>query len=74
MLRGKRYFKVNVPVAIMSLRKRPGPALGGVLDNEFYGGDIKKIAHWVYNVNSLVNSDPHYAALKQAIWICNDPV
>src|SRR5205085_749631 len=32
---------------------------------DFYGGDIKKIARWAYNVNSLIVSDPHYAALKQ---------
>ncbi|HET6993554.1 MAG TPA: c-type cytochrome [Chitinophagaceae bacterium] len=42
-----------------------GPHLKGVLNDEFYGGDIKKIAHWAYNVNSLVGSDKHYADLKQ---------
>src|SRR5215831_1479965 len=41
-----------------------GPQLGGVLQGDFYGGDIKKVLHWAYNVNSLVNSDPHYTALK----------
>jgi mono/diheme cytochrome c family protein len=41
-----------------------GPQLGGVLDGEFYAGDIKKVLHWAYNVPDLVKSDPHYQALK----------
>ncbi|HLG41052.1 MAG TPA: cytochrome c, partial [Chitinophagaceae bacterium] len=41
-----------------------GPQLAGVLNGEFYSGDIKKIANWIYNVNKLVATDPHYIALK----------
>jgi cytochrome c551/c552 len=41
-----------------------GPKLGGVFDNDFYGGDIKKILHWAYNTNNLTDSDPHYKELK----------
>ncbi len=38
--------------------------LGGILNNEYYGGDIKKVANWVRNVNKLIGTDPRYIALK----------
>jgi hypothetical protein len=46
-------------------KETTGPALGGVIDKEKYGGDMKKIYHWVYNVGSLLKSDPYYIELKQ---------
>lgn len=41
-----------------------GPMLRGILDKEPYNGDVKKLAHWLRNVNTLVSSDPHYKELK----------
>ncbi len=38
--------------------------LGGVRDNDYYSGDIKKIANWVRNVNKLIGTEPRYVALK----------
>ena len=62
---GKAIFQSKCASCHHVSKKTTGPPLGGVLDNEFYGGDIKKISHWVYNVNSLINSEPRYIALKQ---------
>jgi hypothetical protein len=42
-----------------------GPRLKGVLNNEYYGGNISKITRWINNVNSLVASEPHYIELKK---------
>lgn len=41
-----------------------GPALGGVLNNEYYKGDIKKMTRWMNNSLAMVNRDPHYIELK----------
>jgi len=41
-----------------------GPMLGGILDKEPYNGDVKKIYHWLRNVNTLLKSDPHYKDLQ----------
>src|SRR5258705_1879630 len=62
---GKSIFQSKCASCHNVFKPTTGPALGGVLESEFYGGDIKKIAHWAYNVNKLVGSDPHYSALKQ---------
>ena len=62
---GKQIFQSKCASCHNVFKPTTGPALGGVLNNEFYGGDVKKIATWVHNVNRLVNSDPHYIALKQ---------
>jgi cytochrome c551/c552 len=61
---GKAIFMSKCASCHNPLKDGTGPKLGGVRDNSFYGGDIKKIAHWVYNVNKLVASDPHYVGLK----------
>lgn len=41
-----------------------GPALGGVIDKEYYGGDMKKVYQWVYNTENMVKSDPYFSDLK----------
>jgi cytochrome c551/c552 len=62
---GKALFQSKCANCHHPTARLTGPPLKGVLNNDFYGGDIKKVAHWAYNVNSLIVSDPHYAALKQ---------
>jgi cytochrome c551/c552 len=62
---GKAIYQSKCASCHHVTKKTTGPPLGGVLNNEFYGGDIKKIANWIYNTNKLVNTDPHYMALKQ---------
>jgi cytochrome c2 len=46
-------------------RDATGPALRGIVDKDPYNGDVNKIHHWVRNVNTLVNTDPHYKGLKE---------
>jgi cytochrome c551/c552 len=62
---GKAIFQSKCASCHNPLRDATGPKLGGVLGSDFYGGDIKKIAHWAYNVNNLVKADPHYVALQK---------
>lgn len=62
---GKATFQSKCASCHSPVKDVTGPKLGGVLGDAFYGGDIKKIEKWVYNVNSLIKSDPHYVALKQ---------
>lgn len=61
---GKALFMSRCASCHNVFKDATGPKLGGVSEGDFYGGDMKKIYHWIYNVNSLVNSDPHYSALK----------
>ncbi|MDP4263210.1 MAG: c-type cytochrome [Bacteroidota bacterium] len=61
---GKTLFNSKCAACHNPLKDATGPKLGGVLESDFYGGDIKKVYNWVYNVNKLVASDPHYMALK----------
>lgn len=42
-----------------------GPKLGEITNSEYYGGDMKKIYNWIYNVNTLLTTDPHYVDLKK---------
>ena len=42
-----------------------GPKLGGAINKEHYGGDIKKIYQWVYNTETLVKTEPYFAGLKE---------
>ncbi len=60
---GKALFISKCASCHNPLKDAVGPKLGGILDNEFYGGDVQKISHWIYNVNKLVATDPHYKAL-----------
>ena len=41
-----------------------GPKLGGVIDKEKYGGDVKNTYKWIRNTTTLMNTDPYYKALK----------
>lgn len=61
---GKAIFVSKCGTCHNPLKDGTGPKLGGVRDNEFYGGDIKKLANWIYNVNKLVGTDPRYMGLK----------
>lgn len=62
---GKAIFQSKCASCHHPTNESTGPRLAGVRDNDFYQGDIKKIAHWAYNVNTLINADPHYKALKE---------
>lgn len=46
------------------LKDATGPKLGGVLDKDKYGGDVKKTYEWIRRSTALVGSDPYYQALK----------
>jgi cytochrome c2 len=60
---GKTLFQSKCQSCHNPLKDGTGPRLGGVLNDEYYGGDIKKIANWVYHVNQLVGTNPHYVEL-----------
>ncbi|MBL7744413.1 MAG: c-type cytochrome [Chitinophagaceae bacterium] len=62
---GKALFQSKCASCHNIFKDMTGPKLGGVIDKEYYAGDMKKIYNWVYNVNNLVGSDPYYAALKK---------
>ena len=40
-----------------------GPKLGGVINQDPYNGDMTKMYHWIRNVNTLIETDPHYKDL-----------
>ena len=40
-----------------------GPKLGGVINQDPYNGDKTKMYHWIRNVNTLIETDPHYKDL-----------
>jgi cytochrome c551/c552 len=61
---GKAIFQSKCASCHNPLKDVTGPKLGGVLESEFYAGDMKKIYNWVYNVNNLIGTDPHYKELK----------
>ncbi|MFN4315445.1 MAG: c-type cytochrome [Chitinophagaceae bacterium] len=61
---GKALFQANCASCHNVFNKGTGPALGGVLDKEYYGGSMDKIYEWVANPGKLIAADPYYAALK----------
>jgi len=61
---GKALFMGKCASCHNPVKDGTGPKLQGVLNNEYYGGDIKKVANWVRNVPKLL-ADPHYAALQK---------
>jgi mono/diheme cytochrome c family protein len=61
---GKTLFMGKCASCHNPIKESTGPMLGGILNNEYYGGDIKKVANWVRNVNKLIGTDPRYIALK----------
>jgi cytochrome c551/c552 len=61
---GKALFQTNCASCHNVFNKGTGPALGGVLDKEYYGGSMDKIYEWVANPGKLIAADPYYAALK----------
>jgi mono/diheme cytochrome c family protein len=61
---GKTLFMGKCASCHNPLKESTGPKLGGVLNNDYYNGDIKKVSNWVRNVGKLVDADPHYIALK----------
>ncbi len=62
---GKALFQSKCASCHNVFKDVTGPMLGGVIDKEYYGGDMKKIYNWIYGVNTLINSDPHYMDLKK---------
>jgi cytochrome c551/c552 len=61
---GKTLFQSKCQQCHLLDKDANGPMLGGVLERDPYNGDITKIRRWVRNTTDLVNSDPHYKALK----------
>lgn len=61
---GKTLFMGKCASCHNPLKDGTGPKLGGVLSNDYYGGDIKKVANWVRNVNKLISTEARYVALK----------
>ena len=62
---GKTLFQGKCASCHNVFKDLTGPMLGGVVDKAYYGGDMKKIYNWIYNVNTLIGSDPYYADLKK---------
>ena len=62
---GKALFQGKCASCHNPAKDATGPMLGGLLNNDYYGGDVKKLANWIRNVNSLIGTDPHYKALKE---------
>jgi cytochrome c551/c552 len=61
---GKALFQSKCASCHNVFKDVTGPKLGGAIDKEYYGGDMKKIYNWIYNVNTLINADPYYTGLK----------
>ena len=64
ILNGKQLFQAKCASCHNVFKNGTGPSLGGIFYNDFYQGDIKKLMHWFYNTNALVNAEPHYKDLK----------
>jgi mono/diheme cytochrome c family protein len=62
---GKALFMGKCASCHNPLKDATGPKLGGVLDKERYGGDVKKTYNWIRNSSTLINSDPYYQGLKK---------
>lgn len=61
---GKALFMSKCASCHNPLRDATGPKLMGVIDKDKYGGDMKKIYHWIRHTEELTKSDPYYVALK----------
>jgi mono/diheme cytochrome c family protein len=61
---GKALFQGKCASCHNPKKDGTGPMLGGVRDNDYYKGDIKKLTNWIRNVNALIASEPRYQALK----------
>src|SRR5882724_10049719 len=57
---GKALFISKCASCHQVFKDATGPILGGVLNRDPYNGDITKIYHWIRNVITLVDTDPHY--------------
>lgn len=62
---GKALFNAKCASCHNVFNNSTGPKLGGVIDEEYYKGDMTKIYHWIHNTNSLTASDPHFVDLKK---------
>ena len=60
---GKALFNAKCASCHQLAKDATGPKLGGILDKEPYNGDVKKIYHWLRNVNTLIKTEPHYKEL-----------
>lgn len=62
---GKTLFMGKCASCHNPLKDATGPKLGGVLEKDKYGGDVKNTYGWIRNAGTLVNSDPYYQGLKK---------
>lgn len=61
---GKALFQANCASCHNVFKNGTGPALGGVIDKEYYGGDMTKLYAWIANPGKLIAEDPYFADLK----------
>jgi mono/diheme cytochrome c family protein len=62
-LDGRTLFFTKCASCHNPLQESTGPSLKGVLNNDYYKGDISKVARWINNVVSLTASERHYQEL-----------
>jgi cytochrome c2 len=62
---GKALFQNNCASCHNVFKESTGPALGGVINKEKYGGDVKNTYSWIRNATAMGSSDPYYVALKK---------
>ncbi len=61
---GKALFQANCASCHNVFKAVTGPALGGVIEKEKYGGDVKNVYNWIRNASALATTDPYYISLK----------
>lgn len=62
---GKALFQNNCASCHNVFKDGTGPKLGGVLDKDQYGGDVKKVYNWIRKADVLQSTDPYYMGLKK---------
>jgi len=62
-LDGRTLFFTKCASCHNPLQESTGPSLKGVLNNDYYKGDISKVTRWINNVVSLTASERHYQEL-----------
>lgn len=61
---GKALFMGKCASCHNVFKESTGPKLGGVIDKEKYGGDVKNTYEWIKKAGALMTTDPYYIALK----------
>jgi mono/diheme cytochrome c family protein len=62
---GKTLFMSKCASCHNVFKDGTGPKLGGVLEKDKYGGDVKNTYEWIRKAGLLMTTDPYYIALKQ---------